>query len=452
MTMGGNLIVYNGTALTMNKHSEIIRDAVIEIRNGRIQSIHSEPGFVPTRSKFDSPITVNARGGLILPGLVNCHTHVSMSLLRGIAEDLPLEKWLGDVIFPLEKKWVSPDFVYDGAILSCLEMIQTGTTLFNDMYYFEEHVAKAVQASGLRAICGHTVIEREGTNATTAMLNELDTFLEKVSAYDRVVPSVAPHAIYDVSLETFKALQDYASRNKIPIHMHLSEKQNEVDACLKIHGVTPVGYLDKLDFWKARVIVAHAVCLTNDDIEILGRNHVKISHNPESNFKLGTKIAPVVPLQKKGAIVGLGTDGPASNNNLDLLQEAGFAAKIQSFREGPGVLTAEAVVRMLTIDGARVLGFDDRLGSLEAGKLADLIVVDIQNAHSQPLYNPYAHLVYSATGADVRHTIVGGNILMEDFVVRRLDEASILSNALRWGERIAPGKNFSPRAKARRPE
>jgi 5-methylthioadenosine/S-adenosylhomocysteine deaminase len=441
-----NITLYNGTALTMNDQNEIIRHAVVEIREGIINSIKSDPNFKPT--EFPEAHAIDVRGNLILPGLVNCHTHVPMSLLRGIAEEMPLARWLFEGIFPFEKKWGDQTFVYEGALVSCIEMIRTGTTLFNDMYYFEDRVAQAVQEAGLRAVCGQTLIERDDVFEPAAkLLDEFDQYLDRVKKYDRVTPAIAPHSVYSVSTALFEKLMVYSEKNNLKIHVHLSETQDEVDQCVKKYGATPTEYLDQLGFWGHHVMAAHATCLTDRDIEILGRRKVRISHNPESNLKLGTQICPVVKLKSAGAVVGLGTDGSASNNNLDLFQEADFAAKLQVYREGVGKLKAKDVVRMLTIEGARVLGLDSSTGSLETGKWGDAIVIDINNAHSLPLYDPFAHVVYSATGQDVIHSVVGGTLLMENRVLKTLNEAKILENAVRWSEKIFPGTHYSPHSK-----
>ena len=294
------LVVWGGTALTMDAGGTIVGDAVIKICDGKITSIESIPNFVPPNlSHVD---TLNAKGGLITPGLVNCHTHSAMSFLRGVAEDLPLEDWLHKVIFPLEQTFGSPSFVYEGTLLSCVEMIRSGTTLFNDMYFFEEWTAKAAYDSGLRAVCGQTIIEKQHVSDSTA-LQDFDEYLEKISVFPRIYPAIAPHAIYSVSRRLLEQLIDYADRHKLLIHIHVAEKQSEVQECLQRTGKTPVRYLDELGLWDQKVLAAHSVCLSEEDIAIYGRKRVAVSHNPESNLKLGTQICPVKELIAVGATV-----------------------------------------------------------------------------------------------------------------------------------------------------
>jgi 5-methylthioadenosine/S-adenosylhomocysteine deaminase len=427
------LFLWGGTALTMDSKGTVLENALIEIENEQIISIKSQK----KASKPEGAKAIDCRGCLVCPGFVNGHTHTGMTLLRGIADDLPLQRWLTEVIFPLEKRWGKPDFVYLGTLLACAEMIRSGTTFFNDMYYFEEFAAKAVDESGMRAICGQTIIDISGVEKASDIVEKFDAFLEAVSGYSRVIPAIAPHSIYGVSDKVWPEVISFASRHKIPIHIHLAEEQGEVDDCLKRYKKTPTEMFDRYGLWDYQpVIAAHAVVLTENDIQILGKHKVGIAHNPESNLKLGTKIAPVVELRKAGANVCLGTDSVASNNNLDLLQEADTAAKLQIFRKGIGELTAYDAVRMLTIEGAAAFGLADKTGSLEVGKWADVIAVSVEAPHAQPLYNPYSHLVYSAGGADVKHSVVGGKVLMENRILKTLDLDSILKEAKRWGKKI----------------
>jgi len=430
---GQTLCILGGTALTMNGTEDVIEDSVIRVKDGNITSIKSQRQAVAEPGEK----ALDAKGCLVLPGFINGHTHAAMTLLRGAAENLPLERWLSERIFPLEQKWGNQDFVYLGTLLSAVEMIRSGTTTFNDMYYFEDFAAKAAHEAGLRAICGETLLESPHlSQGITFATEQYDQFLEKLGKYPLVMPSIAPHAIYDVARKTWEKLIQYAADRKIRIQLHLSEVQSEVDECLRLFGKTPPQYLDELGLWSHQVTAAHATCVTAEDIALLGKRGVGIFHNPESNLKLGTRLCPVVELIEAGAHVGLGTDSAASNNNLDLFQEIDFAAKLQSFRKGPGALRAKAAVKMLTIEGARALQLDDKIGSLEEGKAADIIAVDIRNSHSVPLYDPYVHLVYSASASDVKHSIVNGRVLMQNHVLTELDEAAVLKEATLWGQKI----------------
>jgi 5-methylthioadenosine/S-adenosylhomocysteine deaminase len=428
-----DLTLWGGTALTLNKTNEVIPNAKIDILNGRILSIES----VDKPTSFTAKKVIDARNCLVLPGLVNGHTHTGMTLLRGVADDMPLHRWLTEKIFPLEKKWGSQEFVYLGTLLAIVEMIRSGTTVFNDMYYFEEEAARAVHESGLRAICGQTLVEISGVEDTEKVFAEFDRYLDSVRNYYRVIPAIAPHSIYGVSDPVWEKVVRYAEDRNLRVHLHLQETQQELDECRQKRKMTPTAFFEKIGLWKNRCIAAHAVCLEEADIEILSRNQVGVVHNPESNLKVGTGIAPLVQLRQAGVKVALGTDGAASNNNLDLLQEADFAAKLQIFKSGVGKIIAEDFVKILTLEGAQALKLDHELGSLEVGKSADLICVGVESAHCTPLYNPFSHLVYSAIGSDVKHSVVGGSVIMENRKILTLDEEGILAEAREWGRRIA---------------
>ena len=431
--MKSPLYVVGGCALTINARMDVISDVVIEIQDQNITDVFSQKNFKPPANAK----VVDTSDCLVMPGLVNTHNHIAMSLLRGAADDLPLKNWLMEVIFPIERKWGSPEFVYAGSRLSLAELIRTGTTCIQDMYYFEEWAAKAIHEAGVRAVCGQDFNEISGVQTHKERFGTFDSFLEKVTSYPLITPAMAPHSVYGLKPERWKDVVAYAKQRNLRVHMHLAETQKEEDDFLKQNGQSPTQFLEKVGLLDLPVCFAHATCVTQTDIAILGKHRVGIAHNPESNLKLGTRIAPVVELRNAGCPVGLGTDGCASNNNLDLLQEADTAAKLQSFSRGVGVLRAEDVVRMLTIDGAKALGLDDRIGSLEKGKAADLIAIDLNKPHATPLYNPYSHIVYSACGQDVKHSVVNGQVLMENTQLLTLDEQAILNEAKRWAEKIS---------------
>lgn len=432
MTERNDWFVTGGTVLTMNDADDAFEDGVVHIQGDRIVALGGR-GDVPVPEGAD---TLDAKGCLVLPGLVNGHTHLGMGLLKGVAEDLPLEKWLNDKIFPLERKWGSAEFVYTGALLSCLEMIRSGTTLFNDMYYFEEEAARAAHEAGLRGVLGQTFVEISGVGDPEAWKPVTETFLDAVSRYPLVVPGVAPHSVYGVSRAFWESLLAYAREKDLIVHFHLSETATEVRECLAAHGMTPPRFCEELGVWSQKSIAAHATCLTIEDIDLLGEREAHLVHNPESNLKLGTQISPVAALRSAGAVVALGTDSVASNNDLDLLQEASTAAKLQTYRKGIGSLKVRDVARMLTIEGARALYLDGITGSLEPGKRADFICLDVTRPHAVPLYEPYVHLAYSARGADVRHSVVNGKVLLRDGVVQSVDEKAILAEAAKWRDRI----------------
>lgn len=430
--MKNELYIVGGTALTLNSSLSVIEEALIYIRDGKIAKLGRRGDFpIPKEARI-----LDASQCLVLPGLINGHTHVGMGLFRGVAEDLPITRWLGEAIFPLEEKWVSADFVYLGTLLSVAEMIRSGTTTFNNMDYFSEVVAKATHKAGLRAIGGQTIIDTLKRSPQGGLAGYYDEYLAAVADYELHTAALAPHSIYGVSKEALTSVLEYSEKHDLRIHIHLSETQDEVEECRKLHGKSPVEYLDAFGFWAHRVIVAHGTCLSMKDIQILGRNKIGIAHNAESNLKLGTQICSVVELREAGCAVVLGTDSVASNNNLDLLGEADVAAKLQTFRKGAGAIKAQEVVKMLTIEGARALGLDSEIGSLKVGKAADIIVVDIHNLHSVPFRNPYTHLVYSASGMDVKHSVVAGRVLMENRELLTVDEEAILKEAEQWKRKM----------------
>ncbi|MBI1861928.1 MAG: amidohydrolase [Deltaproteobacteria bacterium] len=429
------LYLVGGTALTMDPQMTLVQDSVVEVADGKIVSVSPRPGFkAPAGDE-----TLNCAGSLVMPGLINGHTHTGMTLLRGVADDLPLMQWLMNRVFPLEQKWGKPDFVYLGTQLAALEMIRSGTTTFNDMYYFEADAARAAHESGLRAICGQTVIEMSGVdNPTHDTIAAFERFFDELKDYPRIIPAVAPHSVYGVSEGLMKEVIAFAKRKGVSIHVHMAEVMDEVEECKRRFGMTPVEKALALGAFEVPVVAAHATCVTESDMAIMASHRVGVITNPESNLKLGGRICPIPEFRERGVPVGVGTDSTASNNNLDLLTEAGTMAKLQCFRKGPGSLDVKSVVRMLTIEGAKVLGIDDRVGSLEVGKRADIIAIDINRPHCVPLYDPYSHLVYSSSGHDVRHTIVDGRVLMQDRVVTTLNESDILYRSREFAKRIEP--------------
>lgn len=425
-------IVWGGTALTMDSSLSVFTDCIIYISGGKIQKIESNKSFVPPTG-IES---IDARGCLVMPGLINGHTHAGMSLLRGIADDLPLYDWLQKHIFPLERKLGNQEFVALGTKLACLEMIRSGTTLFNDMYYFEEATARVAQEMGIRAICGQTYVEISGVEKTSEVFGKFDTFFSEIKNYELVTGALAPHSIYGLSEKLWKEMVSYAEKNDVLIHTHLCETKEEVERTKAEKGLTPIEWFESIGLWDRKTVCAHSIELSEKDVSFLGKRKVGIVYNPESNLKLGNGICPVVDLRAAGALVSLGTDGTASNNNLDLFREVDFGTKLQAFKYGVGKLPAVESVKLLTIEGAKALHIDHLVGSLEIGKSADLIVMDVSSPHAVPIYDWYSYLVYSASQSDVRHTMVSGNLLMKDRLMLRCDENAILDDAKLWGRKI----------------
>lgn len=416
----------------MDPQLRIIPHGVIHIQQGKIISLESNENFKPPTGVQ----TLDAEGGIILPGLINGHTHTGMSLLRGIADDYPLDEWLNKHIFPLERQFGNKEFVELGTELACVEMIKSGTTFFNDMYYFEEAAAAVADRMGMRAVCGQTHVEISGVESQQEVFKKFDQFVEEVEKFPLIQPALAPHSIYGLSEKLWKDLVKYAKNHGLLIHTHLCETQQEIQKTRQEKGLTPVEWFDSIGLWDLPTICAHAIELTSADIQLLGKKRVGIVYNPESNLKLGNGICPVVELRASGAPVAFGTDSTASNNNLDLLQEAALGSKLQTYKYGVGQLDAIECVKMLTIEAARALKIDHQIGSIVVGKSADLIVLEVNQAHSVPIYDIYSHIIYSALQSDVRHSVVAGEILMKNRVLTRCDEKEIVSRAQSWGKRI----------------
>lgn len=425
-----SLVVTGGTVVTVDAARRVIPRGAVAIDGSRIVAVGTA---VEIAARFQPRATIDATGQVVMPGLINTHTHAPMVLYRGLADDLALMEWLQKYIFPAEAKTVTPAFVRAGTRLAALEMIQSGTTTYADMYYFEEEVAAVTKTAGLRGVLGQTVIQFPVADAKTPAeaLTRAEAFIQKYKNDELIVPAVAPHALYTNDQATLVAARDLAIKYTVPLLIHLAETEDEVKAARDKGGMSPTGYLESFGFWTgARTLAAHGVWVSADDITTLVRRGVGVSHNPESNMKLASGSAPVVDYLKAGAALGLGTDGAASNNDLDMfeaMRQASFLAKHVS--RDPRVVSAATALEMATIGGARALGMQDQIGSLEAGKRADLIVVRMNRARQTPIYDPVSHLVYTTRGDDVDTTIVNGKVLMRGRIVRTLNAAAVLAEA-----------------------
>jgi 5-methylthioadenosine/S-adenosylhomocysteine deaminase len=425
-----SLVVTGGTVVTMDAERRVIANGAVAVDGTRIVAVG--PAADVAR-RFVGRAVIDARRQVVLPGLINTHTHAPMVLYRGLADDLALMDWLQQYIFPAEAKTVSPAFVRTGTRLAALEMIQSGTTTYADMYYFEEEIAAVTKAAGLRAVLGQTIIQFPVADAKTPQegLARTAAFIAKFKGDDLIVPAVAPHALYTNDQATLIAARDLAASEGVPLLIHLAETEDEVRQARDKGGMSPTGYLESFGFWTgARTLAAHGVWVSPDDITTLVRRGVGISHNPESNMKLASGTAPVTGYLAAGAALGLGTDGAASNNDLDMfeaMRQASLLAKHAT--RDPRAVPAMAALEMATLGGARALGMADDLGSLEAGKKADLILVRMNRAGQTPMYDPVSHVVYTSRGDDVDTTIVNGRILMRGRVVRTLDAAAVIAEA-----------------------
>ncbi len=417
--MAIDLLVRNGIVLTMNPEEAVLDRGSVAVRGDRIAAVGSDDDF----SAEDADRVIDAKGGIIMPGLVNTHTHAAMTCFRGLADDLPLMEWLNDHIFPAEQK-LTPEMVNTGATLACAEMILAGITCFCDMYLFEAEVAKAAKAAGMRAVTGEVLYDFPSPNygPIEKGFAYTEALIEAWKDDPLITIAVEPHSPYLCAPELLQRAQKIARENGIPLVIHLSETEEEVNRIKEKYGHTPVGHLADLGILGHNVLACHCVALTDTDIELLKRFDVKVSHNPESNMKLASGVAPVPKLLEAGICVGLGTDGPSSNNDLDLFSEMNTAAKLHKVHTlDPTVLNAHQVLRMATIDGARALGLDKVTGSLEPGKCADIIVIDTRKPHLIPMYSPHSHLVYAVRGSDVTASVINGQVVMADRELTTID-------------------------------
>lgn len=395
------------------------------------------PGNI--RSRFRASRSIDATGQVVLPGLVNTHTHAPMVMYRGLADDLALMDWLEQYIFPGEARTVSPEMVRIGTELALLEMIQSGTTTFADMYYFEEEVGRAARKAGVRGVVGETIIGFASPDAKTPdeSLKRAEALVREFAGDPLIVPAVAPHAPYTLDGQWLKACRALSDRAGIPILIHVAETRDEVKTTQDRFAQTPVAYLASLGFLSPRVVAAHGVWVGEDEIATLKKFGVGVSHNPESNMKLASGTAPVPRYLEAGVPVGLGTDGAASNNDLDMfeaMRQAALLHKLES--KDPRAVGAPVALALATIDGSRVLGLDRLIGSLEPGKRADLITVSMKGARQTPMYNPVSHLVYVSRGDDVQTTIVNGRVLMRGRKVLTMNEAAVLGAARALAEKV----------------
>ncbi len=431
-----SLILTGGTVVTMDASGRVLSPGAVAVDGRNIAAVDTPAAIA---AKFSSQTTIDTSGQVVMPGLINTHTHAPMVLYRGLADDLALMDWLQKYIFPAEAKTVTPDFVRAGTRLAVLEMIESGTTTYVDMYYFEEEIARVTREAGLRGVLGETIIQFPVADAKTPQeaLARTESFIKEFAGDDLIVPAVAPHSMYTLDAGSLKAARALADRMHVPVLIHLSETADEGKTSEAAHQASPTRYLETLGFWGPRTIAAHGVWLSPDDMSILAKHQVSVSHNPESNMKLASGAAKVVAMQQAGLVVGLGTDGAASNNDLDMfeaMRQAAFLAKLQT--GDPRAVPARKALEMATIDGARALGMDREIGSLEAGKRADVIAVSVSSPRQTPMYDPLSHLVYVTRGDDVRTSIVNGRVLMRDRKVLTLDEPRVLNEARALADKV----------------
>ncbi|MCW9031059.1 MAG: TRZ/ATZ family hydrolase [Gammaproteobacteria bacterium] len=408
----------------------------IAIHDGRIQDLLPKQDII---DKYLADVEITLDNHLLIPGLINTHTHSPMSLMRGLADDLPLMDWLNNHIWPTEQQHVSAEFVLDGSLLACAEMIKSGTTCFNDMYFFPEITARAVEQAGMRAKLGLILID-----FPSAWASDADEYLAKgIELHDKlrsnslISTAFAPHAPYTVSDAPLKRITTYAEELDIPVHIHLHETADEVEQAVSESGQRPIARLNELGLLSPRLLAVHMTQLNDDEIALIAETGAHVLHCPESNLKLASGFCPTFKLQQAGINISLGTDGAASNNDLDMISEMHTAALLaKAVANNASALPAEDILRMATINGAIALGLDSEIGSLEVGKSADITAVDLGGIENQPVYCPVSQLIYSAGRENVTNVWVAGNHLLKDKELTTLDEKAILEKAHYWQEKI----------------
>jgi len=424
--------------ITMDARRRVIENGAVAVRAGRIVGVGAKTEI---DTRFQPQQRLDRPDAILAPGLINTHTHAAMALFRGLADDLTLQDWLNKFIFPAESKNLSAEFVRWGTRLGVLEMLLGGTTTFTDMYYYEDVVAEVAKEAGMRGVLGETIIGFPVADARTPAdsLRFTETYLQRFHNDPLVTPAVAPHAIFTNSDPTLKAARALANKYNAPLIIHLSETRQENDDSLAKRHATPTQALDSLGVFQGRTVAAHCVWVNEADLAILKMRGVGVAHNPSSNTKLASGVAPVVRMRALGIAVGLGTDGPAgSNNDLNLFEEMDLAVKLQNVtRLDPQALSAAASLEMATLGGARVLGLEKDIGSLQPGKLADLIAVRLDRPNAVPLYNPVSQMVYALKAEDVRDVMVNGKPVVRDGMILTLDERQILRKAAEYRLKVS---------------
>jgi len=430
-------LVTGGLVVTMDEAGTLVPDGTVAIRGGRIEAVGPTVSLV---GRYPGARSLDATGRIVMPGLINTHTHVPMTLFRGLADDMELMDWLDNHIFPAEARFVDEDFVRWGTRLACLELLSGGVTTFVDMYYYEDAVAEEAARCGMRAVVGETLVDFPAPDNATwdEAIEYTARFLERWQGHPLITPAVAPHAVYTVSGEHLKAAHALAVKHGAPMLMHLAEDRSEIDMIRRREGKGSVAYADGLGILDDHVLTAHMIFPTPEEIAILAARKVGVAHCPQSNMKGAAGVAPVPAMLAAGVAVGLGTDGSASNNDLSMWEEIDTAAKLHKLTTGdPTVLDARTALAMATRLGARAIGMGDTIGSLEAGKRADIILVRTDAFHQIPNYDPYSLLVYSTKASDVDTVIIEGQVVMVAGRVLTVNEAAVRERAGAYQARIA---------------
>ena len=433
-----DLIISGGIVVTMDGTRAIYRDGSVAVRGDAIVAVGQRS---EVESRYRSAQVVDARGRLVLPGFINGHTHVPMTLFSGLHDDVSLNDWLYKYIFPAEAKNVNEDFVRWGTRLAAAEQIHSGVTTFADMYYFEDAVAEETKAAGMRGVLGETFIDfpAPDNKSEADVLAYTERFLKRWQGDALIHAAAAPHSIYTCSKKTLQDVAALARKYHAPILIHVAEMKKEWEDSEKANGMSPVQYLEKIGVLGPDVVAAHCIFVDAADRELLAERQVGCVHNPSSNMMLASGVAPVAEMRAAGVAVGLGTDGPAgSNNDLDLMEEIDLAAKLAKITKmDPLALNAKAVVEMATIDGARALHMKKEIGSLETGKKADLVLISLNEPNAVPMYDVYAQIAYSLKASDVETVVIGGRVVMRNRKLLTIDEPRVLEKAREYGKSVS---------------
>jgi 5-methylthioadenosine/S-adenosylhomocysteine deaminase len=433
-----DLIVRGGAIVTMDRARAIVHDGSVAVRGDTIVAVGTR---ADVERRYKSAQTIDARGRLVLPGFINGHTHVPMTLFRGLHDDVTLQDWLYKYIFPAEAKNVNEEFVRWGTKLAAAEQIRAGVTTFADMYYFEDAVAEETKAAGMRGVLGETFIDFPAPDNKTEqeMLAYTEKFLKKWQGDALIHAAPAPHSIYTCSKKTLQDAAALARKYHAPILMHVSEMKKEWEDSEKQNSMSPVQYLESIGVLGPDLVAAHCIFVDEADRKLLAERQVGCTHNPSSNMMIASGVSPVPEMRAAGIAVGLGTDGPAgSNNDLDLMEEMDLAAKLAKITKmNPLALNAKAVVEMATIDGARALHMDKEIGSLEAGKKADLILISLDEPNAVPMFDIYAQIAYALKGSDVETVVIGGRVVMRERKLLTIDEPRVLEKAREYGKSVS---------------
>ncbi len=431
-----DLIIRADHLLTMEGDLSVIRNGAVAVKGTDITNVGT---FADISKKYISEKIFDGKDRAVFPGLINTHTHAAMVYFRGLADDLPLQVWLEKHIWPNEMKWLTGEFVADAVELACLEMLKAGVTTYADMYFYEDTAGKKLEKIGMRGVLGAGIIDFPSKYAETAddYFKNAENLINNWKNSELITPCIAPHATYTCGQDNYKRSKEMADKYDVPLHTHLAETQFEVAETQKRYGKTPVEYLESIEVLCERLFAAHCVWLTDNEIDLLAKRNVGVSHCIESNLKLASGFAPVTKMLKAGVKVALGTDSAASNNNLSILDELATAAKVhKALSKDPTALDSKTALTMATINGAEILGLGNKIGSLKPGKKADLVIANLKQPHLLPIYDIYSHIAYCMRPSDIETVVVNGKIVVENGKLITADESEIMAKAKAWQEKI----------------